>query len=164
MDAFESLNKMISRGERIANEGKLELADTLFSEMLIKTNVLKATLVNNLAVVNVHRGRVRFAKKLLSDLLKEGQNWPGCNFDHVCKNLEKLEKLEKIAITSDKVPSNFEKIVSQYETLFFSHIPKTGGKYIMEESLEHEMGKKINYIPHPVCTSRLLDMGGFKRA
>jgi hypothetical protein len=43
----------------------------------------------------------------------------------------------------DKIPYNFEKLTSQYETLFFVHVPKTAGSYLMNKALRHELGIKV---------------------
>ncbi len=60
-----------------------------------------------------------------------------------------------------KIPSSFKQLTSQFNTLFFIHIPKTGGSYVLKKALKHEivnvMERKERFIS---AISRLCTIGG----
>jgi hypothetical protein len=103
---------------------------------------------------------------------------------------------------AEKIPTSLKELASQYNTLYYLHIPKTAGTYLFEISFRHVLAehhnpedklavwirknyylykklgilsslitfysmfnkKKVYYMPHPTCTSRPLDIGGYDRA
>jgi hypothetical protein len=62
------------------------------------------------------------------------------------------------------IPESINEIAKDYKTLFFHHIPKAAGKYVINQALKHEIGERVFYIPHPVSTEKVIDLNGYNRA
>lgn len=60
------------------------------------------------------------------------------------------------AQVKERVPSDFIETASQYTSLFFVHIPKTAGGYILKLALKNRMRKRVFRLGHPVCMSQPL--------
>lgn len=89
-DVFIPLDEMIKSGEELFAGGKLDEAYNFFTGMLGRINKLKGELMNNIAVVHAHGGRLDQAEKFLNYLIKEGYE----SRDAV-RNLELVKKLRE---------------------------------------------------------------------
>lgn len=81
--------------------------------------------------------------------------------DHHSKPDELIPAGKRVKLVRGKMEMN---IRPSYQSLFFVHIPKCAGKHIIEVVLAHEVGQRLFYIGHPVCTSKPLRIKRFNRA
>lgn len=161
MPPFDGLVQEINRGLSLVKNGNHIEADELFNMILKGLHTLRGDVLSNIASLQTMTGNTELAKKILKDLLIDSSLHGGYRVEQIKRHLEAIENVQ---LTQPKIPSGFSNYVSRYQSLFFIHIPKTGGKFIFESALAHELGNKIHYIGHPVCTSIAPDLKGFRRA
>jgi hypothetical protein len=71
-DVFSVLRNVITSGEEMFQQGKMDESLQLFSRILSGTNGIKADVMNNIAVIYAHKGELQKAERLLEYLIKEG--------------------------------------------------------------------------------------------
>ncbi|RJQ13362.1 MAG: adenylyl-sulfate kinase [Nitrospiraceae bacterium] len=70
--ALQLLNAVNERGERLASQNETDKAYDIFSGLLNKIDALRSVLINNMAVVHIHKQNYEVADYLLDCLVKEG--------------------------------------------------------------------------------------------
>jgi hypothetical protein len=71
-DVFSALRNVITSGEEMFQQGKVDESLQLFSRILSATNGIKADVMNNIAVIYAHKGELQKAERLLEYLVREG--------------------------------------------------------------------------------------------
>ncbi len=72
IDVFVKMRETIAKSVELFNDGRLDEASAILSGMLSGINGVKATVLNNMAVINVNKGKLEVARHILAHLIKEG--------------------------------------------------------------------------------------------
>lgn len=87
-DIFCILDEVIENTEKLVEKDKLEKASMVFSKVLENVENVRATLMNNIAVIHIKEGRLEIARWLLEQMVREG-----IGNDIAVANLQVLEEL-----------------------------------------------------------------------